>query len=39
MGQFTDIMALGCIIITMAALLVENFIEERREKKDEDEQD
>lgn len=34
MGQFTEIMALGCIIITMAALVVEHIIEDRQEKKE-----
>ena len=30
MGQFTDVMALGCIIITMVALVVEHIIEDRQ---------
>lgn len=38
MGQFTEIMALICIIITMAALLVQNSIEERQDKKETEEE-
>jgi len=34
MGQYTEIMALISIIITMAALLAQNIIEDRQEKKE-----
>ena len=39
MGQFTDVMALGCIIITMVALVVEHIIEDRQDKQRDEEEE